>query len=180
MSCVLKGIAVTLLALAILTTGCEKESGNDRSYFSQYIRTGTRAIDFTARRMDDKKIALSNFKGKVILMTFWKRRCKECVRNLDNLEALYERFKARGLVVIAVNADNLDYVPSHRIKELVKRKAYTFPVLFDDFYVIAETYKLTKIPVTYLIDREGTISSIHYGEEDWMSLENIKRLEKLL
>ncbi len=175
-----KGISISLLILAVITSGCEKKSNNDGSYFSQHIRTGTSAIDFTARSIENKYISLSNFRGKVVLMTFWRKRCKECIRDLDKLESLYKSFKSRGLVVIAINANNLDYVPSHRIQEFVKGNAYTFTVLLDDQYAIAEIYKPTKLPMTYLINKKGIITYISYGENDWMSQENIKRIEKLL
>ncbi len=173
-------IAVSSFTFVFIISGCEKENNNKGAHYSQYIRTGTSAVDFTAKSFDSKNISLSDFRGKVVLMTFWKKRCKECVKNLDTLEAIYKRFKSRGLVIIAINGDNTDYVPSHRIREFVKKKAYTFPVLFDDLFEITETYKITKIPITYLIDRKGIISYINYGEDDWMRPENIKRLENLL
>lgn len=176
-----KGLSALALILAILLAGCgEGGKSVDESAYKPYLLPGARARHFEARNMDNKYLTFSRFQGKVTLMTFWRKRCEECVKNLDILEKLYQRFKDRNFTIIALNGDNLNYVPSSKVIEFVKEKGYTYTVLLDDQFIATRAYKVIKIPTTFLIDKEGIIRHIEQGEVNWTTPENIERIEKLL
>ena len=168
--------------LFFLLTACEnrreEKSAENAPPVGNYA--GATAINFSARKFDNKYLSLADLKGKVVLMNFWKKGCNVCITNLDSLQALQNNLKERNFTILAVNGDNLSYVPSSTIKKFVEKKAYTFPVVFDDGFVITEMYKIINIPMTYLIDKEGIITYTKFGKDDWMSGENLERIEKLL
>ena len=172
---------VAAILLAILG-GCGKDGtgGKSGEVFRETVTTGIAAADFAARNRENRYVTLSGFRGRVVLLTFWRKKCPECLKTLDTMERLYRKFRNRGFVVLALNGDNLDYVPSSRIWKLVEEKGYTFPVLLDDRYLATERYRVIRIPATFLIDDKGVISYVKYGEDDWMSKENIERIGKLL
>src|SRR3989304_1636066 len=77
-----------LLTLAIIT-GWDK-SNNERAFKSK-IGVGSPAPDFTLRDMNEKNITLSGYKGKVVFITFWNMKCKNCTESMQSLEALSRR-----------------------------------------------------------------------------------------
>ena len=168
---------IFILTLAVIA-GCGK-TGSERP-LSAKVAIGSAAPDFILRDMTEKNISLSDYKGKVVLITFWNMKCKDCTESMPSLEALNQSFKEQGLEVIAINADNLEYVKPEKIINFIKSKNYTFNVLFDETFSTSEAYKIVAIPMTFLIDRNGAVSYMKFGKEDWTSDENIERIQVLL
>lgn len=113
-------------------------------------------------------------------MTFWRKKCDTCPAYMDGLEKLYQQLKDKGLTVLAINGDNLNYVPSDKIREMVNERGYTFPVVFDDEFAITERYKVIDIPVSYLLDKNGVIKTVTKGNIDWLSAQQLPQIEELL
>jgi len=176
----LRVLSIFVLIFPLLFACGEKSDSKNYDHFKPYLLPGAPASNFEGRDMANKITHFSKYRGNVILMTVWKKKSAECVQNMVLLEKIHEKYKARGFTSIALNADNLDYVPSGRIIDFVKDKGITYPVLLDDQNQGIERYKVINIPITFLIDRSGIISYIAYGKEDLMSPENLARIEKLL
>lgn len=174
---------LSIIILIALLTACG-ESDGDRAKmaakYRPYLVPGAIASDFAARDMENKYLNFSRYKGKVILMTFWRKKCEECVRVLDQLEKVHQKYKDKGFTSMAIDADNLNYVPSAKVIEFVKARNISYPVLLDDSFQATQSYKVINIPTTFLIDREGIVQHIVYAEVDWLQPENAARIEKLL
>lgn len=173
-----KIIWITLIMALGMASGCEK-SGNERSSRTK-IQIGSVAPDFILRDMDEKNVSLSDYKGKVVLLTFWNMKCKDCIESMGPLDEVNRMLGNKGLTIIAVNADNLEYVKPEKIVKYIKSKGHTFKVLFDETFSTSEAYTVVAIPMTYMIGRNGIISYIKYGKDDWTSKEHIESLQKLL
>ncbi len=93
--------------------------------------------------------------------------------------AIHKKYKDKGLVSIAVNVDNLNYVPSSTVLSHVKNMALSYTVLLDDQAQAMEVFKVINIPVTFFINDKGIITYISYGEEDLLSPENRSRIEEI-
>ena len=163
-----------ILTLAI--TGCEKSSNQ----ISSKIGVGSPAPDFTLRDMNEKSVTLSGYRGKAVLVTFWNMKCKDCTESMPLLEALNQKFREQGLAVITINDDNLEYVKPDKITNFIKSKSYTFNVLFDETFSASESFKIVAIPMTFLIDKNGIVSYMKFGKEDWTSPESMERIQALL
>ena len=100
--------------------------------------------------------------------------------SMPSLESLSQRFKDSDLVVLTVNVDNLEYVKPEKIKAFLDDNRYTFKVVMDETFSVSEDYKIIAVPMTYLIGREGVVSYIKFGEDDWLSQENTERIQTLL
>lgn len=175
MKLILLPIIIILSAIA----GCNN-SEKDTFAMRKGVAVGSPAPDFILRDLYGKKIALSEYKGKVVLLNFWKVRCKDCASSMPSLEALSQRFKDREVVVLTVNVDNLEYVKPEKIKAFLDDNRYTFKVVMDETFSTSEDYKIIAVPMTYLIGREGVVSYIKFGEDDWLSQENTARIQTLL
>jgi peroxiredoxin len=153
-----------VIATAALSISCERESGT-RSASTSAAGVAKVAIapDFTARDIDGKTFRLSDHLAKeVVLLDFWSTYCEPCRAEFPHLRALYDRNKARGLLVVGVAMDGPETVSN--VPSFVKRFELDFPVVFDDDSRIASVYNPKKsMPLSVLIDRAGRIAVIREG-----------------
>jgi peroxiredoxin len=124
---------------------------------------GTLAPDFTARDVDGKTFRLSDHLGReVVLLDFWSTFCEPCKAEFPHLRAIYDRDRARGLLVVGVAMDGPETVAD--VPAFVKRFDVDFPVVLDDDSRIASLYNPKKsMPLSVLIDRAGHISVVREG-----------------
>ena len=113
------------------------------------------APEFSLHDMDGEPYRLSDYRGKVVMLNFWATWCPPCRREMPSMQRLYEKYKDRGLVVVAVN----QWEEPDLVFEFTGRLSLepTFPILFDRESRIAEQYEVKGLPTTYLLDREGKI-----------------------
>lgn len=163
-------------AYACNNPGIERSAAGGR----KEIAIGASALDFTLRDLQEKNASLSEYRGKVVLLTFWKVKCKDCTKTLPSVESLEKKLNSQDFAVLTVNVDNLEYVKPEKIHAYLKENNYTFRVLVDETFSTSEAYKLLAVPMTYLIDKKGTVADIRFGEQDWTSQENIDRVQNLL
>jgi len=120
-------------------------------------------------RLEDRNgrmVSLSNFQDQVVLLDFWATWCAPCRASMPRVERLYKRFRARGLQVIGVNIEGR----SDEVLDYIEDGGYSFLFLFDEGNwrsQITQSYGVTSIPRTYLIDRQGQI--VYAGHPDSLS-----------
>lgn len=136
------------------------------------------APEFTLPDMDGEEHALSEFRGKVVMLNFWATWCPPCRREMPSMQRLYEKYREQGLVVVAVN----QFEDPDLVFEFTGRLSLepTFPILFDRESRVSEQYKVRGLPTTYLIDREGTIRYQAIGGREFDHPEVEKLIEGLL
>ncbi len=135
------------------------------------------APDFTLPALSGETLRLSDFRGKVVLLNFWATWCVPCRQEMPTIEALYQRYKDRGLEVVAVN---LDKRSTADVEAFVKEVQVTFRVVLDPEWTIMQAYRVRGLPTTFLIDRAGNIVAREMGERDWMAETQQQAIEKLL
>lgn len=132
---------------------------------------------FELKDLDGKKTALSQYRGKVVLLNFWATWCSPCRSEMPSLTDLYSDFKDRGFVVLAVSVDTSE----RSVKSFVSAEKIGFPVLVDkDKDVYFDQYGIVGIPVSFLIDRNGLIAEKFVGERQWNSPEMKNKILRLL
>lgn len=118
-------------------------------------------------------------KGKVVLVDFWTYSCINCVRTLPYLKKWYEDYKDKGFVLVGVHTPEFEFEKDPtNVKEAVKRFGVTYPVPLDNFYATWENYNNRFWPAHYLIDQQGIIRDVHFGEGAYIETEN--QIRKLL
>lgn len=163
----------TLIAISLLSV--LSLAGIDDSLASS--DTGKVAPVFELKDLEGKKVSLTDFKGKVILLNFWATWCAPCKAEMPSLENLYSNLKSKGLVVIGVAVDNSEKTVSSFIKE----KGITFPILLDKGKEVSfDDYGVIGLPVTFLIDKKGIIVDKVFGERQWDSVEIKEKIKRLL
>lgn len=113
--------------------------------------------DFQLKNLDGTQYDSSTDKGKhMILLEFWGSCCKARVSELKYLQKLQSEYQDRGLKVYAINID--DVRSTSRIRPVVRRYKFTFPILLDPQQVVLSKFSPAKTkPYTVLIDGNGEI-----------------------
>lgn len=123
--------------------------------------TGKEAPDFSLKTVDDKDVKLSSMKGSVVVLDFWATWCPPCRKSLPHIQKLSEDsdLAREGLKVLAVN----DREGKDKIEPFLKDNKYTFTVPMDTEGKVMGDYKVTGIPATVVIGRDGTVKAAFVG-----------------
>lgn len=95
---------------------------------------------------------LRALRGKVVLVNFWATWCPPCRKELPDLEALYDRFGPRGLVVLAISDED-----HAKVAPFVADRKLTYPVLLDPGRKVNTLFQVDGIPKSFVYDREGQL-----------------------
>ncbi len=113
------------------------------------------APEFTLNDMDGKPHRLRDYRGKVILINFWATWCPPCRKEMPSLERVYQQFKDRPFMVLALNQwESEDHVFSYMGDLNVFPE---FPILFDPESKVSEDYGVRGLPTSFIIDAEGRL-----------------------
>jgi thiol-disulfide isomerase/thioredoxin len=136
------------------------------------------ASDFSLESLDGKNVSLAAYKGSLVFLSFWATWCGPCKQELPSAQALYEKLKSKGFVIVAVDVME----ESKTVSAFVKANRMTFPVVLDADGKVGGEYDARSIPTNYLVDRKGKILAriVGYDGTPWDSPERIALFEKLL
>ena len=134
----------------------------------QIPRMEVKAKDFNLIELGGTEKSLNSYYGNVVLLNFWATWCGPCRLEMPALQDLHETTESTyEFRIIAVNLKE-----DHEIvKSFVSQLSLTFPILLDLTGEIASTYGASTLPMTYLIDKDGTILSRIIGIRDWTEQE---------
>ncbi len=120
---------------------------------------GKSPTPFTGVAYDGSTISLSDYAGKPLWLNFGASWCRDCRAEAADFEATYEKYRGRGLNVLAVFISE----PPTDVKAYAQRAGLTFPIVVDPGDKIASAYSLVGIPTHILIGSDGTIKDIKIG-----------------
>jgi peroxiredoxin len=154
----------------------QPDSPSCNSFGVQKFREKKEAPAFTLSSLDGKKISLSDYKGKPVLITFWATWCDSCKEEIPLLEELCAR-KENQLAVLLIAIDG---ERKKAVQKIVDQNEITVPVLLLLKEKVMDQYGVRGwIPQTFLIDREGMLVGKTVGERDWCSSEAWSCLKEL-
>jgi cytochrome c biogenesis protein CcdA/thiol-disulfide isomerase/thioredoxin len=121
-------------------------------------------------------LTMQDLKGKVVLIDFWTYSCINCVRTLPYLTRWYNTYKDKGFVIIGVHTPEFEFEKnSKNVEDAVQRFHILYPVAQDNNYGTWQAYSNAYWPAHYLIDQQGNIRQIHFGEGKYLETENAIR-----
>lgn len=140
-------------------------------------KEGSQAPDFSLPNQAGQNQSLSQFSKQVVLLNFWATWCAPCVSEMASLDRLYQKYKDKGFIVLAVSVDEEGWKVIH---EFLKKIPVTFPILLDVDYKAADQYGSYRVPESYLIDKQGQVVEKILGAREWDAPEMTSRIEKLI
>jgi len=106
--------------------------------------------DFTLNDLQGKRWHLLDLRGKVVLVNFWATWCPPCRKEMPDLDALYNKFKDQGLVVLAIPDEQ-----AAKVAPFIGERKISYPVLLDPGRKVNELFQVEGIPKSFVFDREG-------------------------
>ena len=120
---------------------------------------GHAAPNFSRRGLDHRKIVLSSYRGKVVLLNFWATWCEPCLTEMPTFVEWQKQYGSENFQVIGISMD--DATPD--VIATVSRLKLNYPVVMGDEYLGAAYGGVLGLPVTFLIDRDGKIQARYQG-----------------
>ena len=131
---------------------------------------------YTINDLQGIERTLSDHKGKVILLNFWATWCPPCRDEMPAMQRLWERYKDKGFVIIAVSAD----YNAELAEKYLSDYGLTFPALHDPIGTLSNLYEVKAFPMSFLIDDKGQLKASVVGRMEWDSNEAFALVEQLI
>ncbi|MCQ6273833.1 thiol-disulfide oxidoreductase ResA [Bacillus sp. V3B] len=126
----------------------------------QKVKIGETAPDFELVDLEGEKHRLSEYEGQGVFLNFWGTYCKPCEEEFPYIDNQYKIFKDQGVQVLAVDVGETEFA----VTKFVERHNLTFPVVIDKTGDVQTAYGINPLPITFLIDKDGTVVKSHTGQ----------------
>ena len=150
---------------------CAKEFDTDPiGYLPPVFPRPVPAMELTD--LAGKAVDWDRFDDRVVLVDFWATWCVPCRKAMPELQALHQRYAARGFSVLGISIDTQG--PAN-VKKFVSTRKLTYPIAIDDPKdPLWQRYRVKAVPAAFLVDREGKIVA------QWTGAANVKDVEAKL
>jgi len=123
----------------------------------------------------DRKVALHDFKGQVVVLNFWATWCAPCTEEMPSLIDMAQRVKDKGVTVVGVSID----VDGGAYHNFIKQHGVDFLTVRDPDQKSSSLYGTTGWPETFIIDRQGVLRRKFVGPVNWNDPEIVQYLTSL-
>jgi cytochrome c biogenesis protein CcdA/thiol-disulfide isomerase/thioredoxin len=156
--------------LASLRGGhARQEAGSEQAEAGRRLPVVGAAPDFREGRWfntpGDRPLSINGLRGKVVLIDFWTYTCINCIRTLPHVEAWARKYRRKGLVVVGVHTPEFPFEKdAGNVAAAIDSNGLSYPVVQDNDYGTWNAYANQYWPAKYLIDAEGRVRFVHFGE----------------
>lgn len=123
--------------------------------FPSYGEVGDKAPDYGAATLSGDSITLASLRGSPVLLNIWATWCPPCRKEMPDLQELHERYSPQGLRVVGVSIDASG--ADEAVADFLEEYGVTYTILRDPADRIASVFMTQGVPVTILIDADGTV-----------------------
>ena len=122
--------------------------------------------------LNSNPLTIATMKGKVVLVDFWTYTCVNCLRTIPYLKRWHEKYADKGLVIIGVHTPEFGFEGEfENVEGAVKRLGIKYPVALDSDMRTWRAFDNDNWPAEYLIDKEGYVAYLHFGEGGYTETE---------
>ena len=150
------GVLAVVLMGVLLWSGL---AASGSSTVPVLVAPGQPAPHFELMTLAGETAVLDDYAGDVVLINFWATWCPPCKAEMPAINAYYEANQEKGLTVLGVNAQE----DRATVSKFIAANGFTFPILLDRVGDVARQFQVNSYPTTIIVDRNGTIQTIHNG-----------------
>lgn len=173
-------ILIVILLSVLFITYCDNSSVS-REALKMGISVPQEELKAPDVRFDDlneESHYLSDYKGDVIVLNLWATWCVPCKLEMPSLNRLHNKYKDKGLKVIAIN---IEEVPSvEKINKFAEDSGIEFFLGLDSYATVSALYFTGSVPSTFVIDKDFNIVGKVTGTADWSTSIAYRLIENLL
>ena len=136
------------------------------------LEKGNLAPDFELTTLDGRKVKLSDYRGKKVILNFWATWCPPCRAEIPDMDKFYSSYKDKDIVILGVNLTKAEQDQTS-VKSFIKEYGVTYPIPLDKESLAAEMYQVSAIPTSYIIDPQGTIIQKIVGPMDFETMKSL-------
>ena len=130
-----------------------RDLADGASFEISHLRLGKRAEGLAGISLSDKQIALSQFRGHVVLVDFWATWCAPCVAAMPQLKNLNTKLQGEEFVILDVNADQ----DSRDVKEFVDDRSISWPTILDRDGKLQKRWMALSLPTYFVLDQDHVV-----------------------
>ncbi len=137
---------------------------------------GQPAPDLVARGISGENVRISEFRGDVVVVSFWSGSCNTCRAQLEALDRIARTYGSAGLVVLGVNLDdNLA-----RAEKFARAQDVGFPLLISTTRSTGRDFAVDRLPMVLFLDRAGVLRVAHREFKSRDEAQYVRELRALL
>jgi peroxiredoxin len=123
------------------------------------VSVGNQALDFTLQDTAGQSISLAGWRGHPVVINFWATWCPPCRQELPAFQAVYEQYKALGVVMVGID----EREDAQTVASFASQNGISYPLLMDTDGRVGAQYQANGIPTTVLVDVQGIVRARHVG-----------------
>lgn len=151
-------LLTTVLMVSTLAVGCTSSPKATATTAEDNGRKA--AANFSLPDSDGVKVALADYKGKVVLLNFWATWCGPCKIEIPWFIEFNKTYKDRGFAVLGVSLDDDGW---KSVRPYLAEKRIDYTVVLGNDQVSKSYGDVDSLPTTFIIDRDGRIAFVHMG-----------------
>jgi thiol-disulfide isomerase/thioredoxin len=168
--------ALAALALVAVIGGCAGTATTSRTGAPVGPVVGNPAPEIAGKDLDGKPLSLQEFRGKVVMLSFWAGWCKPCLHLIPHEQEVQKRFEGKPFVLLGVNKD--DTIEKGR--QAQEHYGVTWRSFWDGDNAIVAAYEVDAYPYVFVIDHKGVIRYVARGVSPSVEREIDKMLDALV
>ncbi len=130
------------------------------------------APEFVLQDMTGKQYALSDYRGRVVVLNFWASWCPPCVEEMPSMQRAADKLAEHDIPILGIGAGET----RESVTRFLESTPVGFPLLLDSNLKVMETWSIPSLPVTLVIDPQGRIALVALGGREWDSPEILEQI----
>jgi peroxiredoxin len=142
----------TLVRYEHMKTDCNDPQFTDALAKLAAADSARQSADFALKDLEGESWHLQELRGKVVLLNFWATWCPPCRKEMPDLQALYDKYKGQGFIVLSISDEE-----AAKVTPFIQQNHITYPVMLDPGRKVNDLFQVDGIPKSFVYDRDGNL-----------------------
>ena len=130
---------------------------------------GKPAPELALTDLKENPLALSDFKGKTVLLDFWTTWCRPCRADGPALEKLYRKYGDKDLMIVGISVGEQRGI----VEQFLRQNPHSYPIVLSTENEMPMPYHISALPTYIVIDRDGAVATAAQGDQGYEDLRKL-------